>query len=89
MWSRPAILISADDLGASEAVNSAVLKAFFKRFISGANTMANAATLEHPFRLITKHNLADRVGISLMPIHGKAAVFKIIRRPSTTYVSKR
>lgn len=59
------LIINADDFGASENVNRAIVQAFQENLISSATIMTNMPGLEEACGLIERHDLYGRIGIHL------------------------
>jgi predicted glycoside hydrolase/deacetylase ChbG (UPF0249 family) len=63
--SRPAIVINADDLGISPAVNQAIVACLEHGLTTSATIMANMPGFADACAAIHDHGLADRIGIHL------------------------
>lgn len=59
------LIITADDFGYSESVNSAIAAAFKEGLISSTTIMANAPAFEHACALAKKEGFSNKVGIHL------------------------
>jgi len=63
--SRPAVVINADDLGSSPAVNQAIVACLERGLTTSATIMANMPAFADACATIREHGLADRIGIHL------------------------
>lgn len=71
------LIINADDFGASESINNAIIQAFNKKLISSATIMTNMPGFENACKLIKKQNLYGKIGIHLNLIEGYPVTEKI------------
>jgi predicted glycoside hydrolase/deacetylase ChbG (UPF0249 family) len=60
-----AVVINADDLGISEIVNAAIMRAFEKELVTSATIMANMPAFADACAEATRRGLADRIGVHL------------------------
>ncbi len=59
------LIINADDFGASEDINNAIVQAFQENLISSTTIMTNMPSFEEACNLVERHNLYGRIGIHL------------------------
>lgn len=64
------LIINADDFGASERINNAIVQAFNENLISSATIMTNMPGFEHTCKLISEQNPYGKIGIHLNLITG-------------------
>jgi predicted glycoside hydrolase/deacetylase ChbG (UPF0249 family) len=62
---RPAVVINADDLGKSVAVNQAIVACLDGGLSTSATIMANMPAFAEACATIHEHGLADRIGVHL------------------------
>ena len=66
-----ALIINADDFGASASINQAVVESFQRGWITHASLMANMPAFDEACELIEKHGLQARIGVHLNLSRGK------------------
>lgn len=64
------MLVIADDLGASDAVNQGIIRAFELGLLSGASAMANGPELQSAVDAVVARNLSSRIGMHLVLTEG-------------------
>lgn len=60
------MIVTADDLGLSAAVNGAIVEAFERGLITHASLMANMPSFDEACELIHERGLAGRIGVHLV-----------------------
>lgn len=75
------IIINADDFGYSDAVNSAIVEAFEKGFVTNTTVMVNMPGFEDSIALAKKHGFFDKVGLHLNFFEGQPLSEKIKSEP--------
>ena len=67
------LIVNADDFGASEEVNEAVIRAFKEGVLTSTSLMVTGAAAEHAVKL-AKENPGLAVGIHLVTVVGRSAL---------------
>jgi chitin disaccharide deacetylase len=68
------VIINADDFGASEGINNAIVDCFKDGILTSTTAMANMPAFDHAMRLGKKYNIPTGVHLNL--IDGKGLVIK-------------
>jgi len=74
---RIRLIVNADDFGASEEVNEAVIRAFQEGVLTSCSLMVTGEAFNHAVRL-TKENPGLAVGIHLVTVMGRAVLPKSV-----------
>jgi predicted glycoside hydrolase/deacetylase ChbG (UPF0249 family) len=64
------LIITADDFGISDDVNTAIVEALDCGYVTHASLMANMPAFEHACDLAREHGLVERVGVHLVLTQG-------------------
>jgi hypothetical protein len=75
------LIVTADDLGSSAHVNTAIVRSLEQGLVSYASLMVNLEGFEHACDLIHAHRLQDRIGLHLNLSEGASLTEPIRRTP--------
>ena len=75
------IIVNADDFGASERINNAIVDAFKKGIVTNTTIMPNMSAYDEAVELAKENGFFDKVGIHLNLLAGEPLTLSIKQEP--------